>query len=133
MAAPRGGAGSLPNPDPVGGIRSASLFLASPVASIRERVYAVPNVGYGILLFAAGGFVEAGRRIARLVRIAQEMATICSNDPVCGQNGAACNACLRMAGMACEQGNIFLDRALVVSLGAATVAGTETGFFTEQA
>jgi hypothetical protein len=107
-----------------------------PAASIRERVYAVPNAGYGILLFTAGsdaagslgGFVEAGRKIARLARIAQGLGNICSNDPVCGQhNGAACQACLQMAEMACEQGNSFLDRALVV----ATVAGTGTGFFPE--
>jgi hypothetical protein len=130
-------------------IAAMSLECGYPAASIRERVYAVPKAGYGILLFTAGpdaagslgGFVEAGRKIARLARIAQEMGALCSNDPVCGQhnpydeygrsamNGAACGACLQIAELACEQGNGFLDRSLVV----ATVAGSGTGFFPDPA
>jgi hypothetical protein len=130
-------------------IAAISVECGYPAASLRERVYAVPKAGYGILLFTAGsdaagslgGFVQACRKIARLARIAQEMGSICSNDPVCAQhdphdaselstvNGAACHACLRIPEMACEQGNGFLDRSLVV----ATVGGTGTGFFPEPA
>jgi len=46
-----------------------------------ERVYAVPQVGYGVMLYTAssdaegtlGGLVQAGRRIAGFVRSALEL------------------------------------------------------------
>ena len=144
----------LPSPEYIL-LHTFSHFLISAVAlecgysasSLLERVYAIPRVGFGLLLYTAssdtegslGGFVHEGRRIARHVRIAQEMAATCSNDPLCGLHrpelssegrmlqGAACNACVQIPEANCEQGNDFLDRSFV----AATVAGFGAEFFRE--
>jgi hypothetical protein len=126
-------------------ITAVALECGYPASSIMERVYAVPQVGYGVLLYTAssdaegtlGGLVQAGRRIAGFVRSALELGELCSNDPVCGQHsptnvyegrmlhGAACHGCVLIAETSCEQGNDFLDRALVVR----TVAGSGAEFF----
>jgi hypothetical protein len=126
-------------------ITAVALECGYPASSIMERVYAVPQVGYGVLLYTAssdaegtlGGLVQAGRRIAGFVRSAPELGGLCSNDPVRGQHspanvlegrmlhGAACHGCVLIAETSCEQGNDFLDRALVVR----TVAGSGAEFF----
>ena len=126
-------------------VTSMSLECGYPASSIRERIYAVPNVGYGILLFTGttdaegtlGGLVQSGRRIHEHVRGALTMAELCSNDPVCAQHestspherrflhGAACHGCLLIAETSCEQHNEFLDRSLVVP----TVANRGIEFF----
>ena len=126
-------------------ITAVALECGYPASSIMERVYAVPQVGYGVLLYTAssdaegtlGGLVQAGRRIAGFVRSALELGGLCSNDPVCGQHspdnvlegrmlhGAACHGCVLIAETSCEQGNDFLDRAMVVR----TVAGSGAEFF----
>jgi len=144
----------LPSPEYIL-LHTFSHFLISAVAlecgysasSIRERVYAIPQVGFGVLLYTAGsdsegslgGFVHEGRRIARYVRIALEMAATCSNDPLCGLHqpelssggrmlqGAACNACVQIPEAHCEQGNDFLDRSFL----SATVAVSGAEFFGE--
>jgi MrfA Zn-binding domain len=115
-------------------ITSLSLGCGYPSSSIRERVYAIPDVGYGVLLYTGtsdaegtlGGLVQVGRRIQETVRNALDMGLLCSNDPVCAQHdpanqqenrflhGAACHGCLLIAETSCEQQNDFLDRALVV-------------------
>jgi len=72
-----------------------------------------------------GGLVEQGRVIAKHLRRAWDMGTLCSNDPVCAHHdpndhsaryleGAACHGCLFVAEPACERFNRYLDRALVV-------------------
>jgi hypothetical protein len=128
-------------------ITAVALECGYPASSIMERVYAVPQIGYGVLLYTAssdaegtlGGLVQAGRRIAGFVRSALELGGLCSNDPVCGQHspanvlegrmlhGAACHGCVLIAETSCEQGNDFLDRALVVR----TVAGLGAEFFSD--
>lgn len=115
-------------------ITAVSLECGYPASSIRERVYALPAVGYGVLLYTGttdaegtlGGLIQVGRRIHEHVRNALEMGELCSNDPVCSQHspqnphehrflhGAACHGCLLIAETSCEQHNDFLDRALVV-------------------
>ena len=105
-----------------------------PASSIRERVYALPDVGYGVLLYTGtsdaegtlGGLIQVGRHIHEHIAAALEMGELCSNDPVCSQHapentheyrflhGAACHGCLLIAETSCEQYNQFLDRALVV-------------------
>lgn len=115
-------------------ITAVSLECGYPASSIRERIYALPGVGYGVLLHTGssdsegtlGGLVEVGRRIQEHVRKALEMGGLCSNDPVCAEHepentherrflqGAACHGCLLIAETSCEQHNDFLDRALVV-------------------
>lgn len=115
-------------------ITAVSLECGYPASSVRERIYAIHNFGYGILLYTGtsdaegtlGGLVEVGRRIHEHVRAALEYGELCSNDPVCAQHepqnaherrfllGAACHGCLLIAETCCEQHNDFLDRALVV-------------------
>jgi len=115
-------------------VTAVSLECGYPASSIRERIYAIPDVGYGVLLFTAtsdaegtlGGLVQVGRRIHEHVRNALELGELCSNDPVCAQHdpanpherrflhGAACHGCLLISETSCEQHNEFLDRALVV-------------------
>lgn len=115
-------------------ITSVSLECGYPASSIRERVYAVPGVGYGVLLFTGtpdaegtlGGLVEVGRRVHEHVLAALDSGGLCSNDPACAQHepenaherrflhGASCHGCLLIAETSCEQHNDFLDRALVV-------------------
>ncbi len=115
-------------------ITAVSLECGYPASSIRERIYALPSIGYGILIYTGttdaegtlGGLIQVGRRIHEHVRNALEMAELCSNDPVCSQHnpqsehehrflhGAACHGCLLIAETSCEQHNDFLDRALVV-------------------
>ena len=126
-------------------LTAISLECGYPASSIRERIYAFPNVGYGILLYTAssdaegtlGGLVEAGREISTHVRRALTLGELCSNDPVCAQHnpadpeearyllGAACHGCLLIAETSCEMMNDFLDRTLVVE----TVEGKGAEFF----
>jgi hypothetical protein len=116
-----------------------------PASAIRERIYALDDIGYGILLYTGtfdaegtlGGLVQVGRKIHEHVRSALRMAELCSNDPVCAQHepenpherrflhGAACHGCLLIAETSCEQRNELLDRALVV----ATVDNLGAEFF----
>jgi hypothetical protein len=127
-----------------------SLDCGYPASSLRERIYAMPAEGvlpnrYGILIFTGssdaegtlGGLVEASRRIKDFVRNALELASLCSNDPICAHHqpgehdhapllGAACHGCLLVPETSCEQRNEFLDRALVVC----TVEGCGAEFFT---
>ena len=116
-----------------------SLDCGYPASSLRERIYALPGATgqpdqYGILIYTAssdaegtlGGLVEAARRIREFVHKALELASLCSNDPICahhlpGQHdhapllGAACHGCVLVPETSCEQRNEFLDRALIVS------------------
>lgn len=125
-------------------ITSVSLECGYPTSSIRERIYAGPS-GYGILLYTAspdaegtlGGLIDVGRRIGRFLRSAVELATLCSNDPICAQHlpndlgerrflhGSACHGCLLIAETCCEQQNDFLDRTMV----ARTVENAGAEFF----
>jgi hypothetical protein len=115
-------------------VTAVALECGYPASSIRERIYALPGIGYGVLLYTGtsdaegtlGGLVQVGRRIHEHVRNALELGELCSNDPVCAQHqpqntherrflhGAACHGCLLIAETSCEQQNDFLDRALVV-------------------
>lgn len=128
-------------------VTALSLGCGYPSSSIRERVYAIPDVGYGILLYTGtsdaegtlGGLVQMGRRIHETVRSALDLGLLCSNDPVCAQHepnnphehrylhGAACHGCVLIAETSCEQQNDFLDRALVVP----TVESRGCEFFKE--
>ncbi|WP_437202049.1 DrmB family protein [Planctomicrobium sp. SH664] len=115
-------------------LTAVALECGYPASSIRERIYAIPHVGFGVLLYTGtsdaegtlGGLVQVGRRIHEHVRNALELGQLCSNDPVCAQHepanlherrflhGAACHGCLLISETSCEQHNEFLDRALVV-------------------
>jgi hypothetical protein len=115
-------------------ITSVALECGYPASSIRERIYAIPGVGHGVLLYTGtsdsegtlGGLIQVGRRIHDHIRNALEIGELCSNDPVCAQHapenpherrflhGAACHGCLLITETSCEQHNDYLDRALVV-------------------
>ena len=115
-------------------ITAVALECGYPASSIRERIYSIPSVGYGVLLYTGsgdaegtlGGLIQVGRRIHDHIRNALTSSELCSNDPVCAQHepqnqherrflhGAACHGCLLIAETSCEQQNDFLDRALVV-------------------
>jgi hypothetical protein len=115
-------------------ITAVSLECGYPASSIRERIYALPSTGYGVLLYTGttdaegtlGGLIQVGRQIQDHMRNALVMGELCSNDPVCSQHepesphehrylhGAACHGCLLISETSCEQHNDFLDRALVV-------------------
>jgi Domain of unknown function (DUF1998) len=115
-------------------ITAVALECGYPASSIRERIYALSGIGYGVLLYTGtsdaegtlGGLIQVGRRIHEHVRNAMDLGELCSNDPVCAQHqpqntherrflhGAACHGCLLIAETSCEQQNDFLDRALVV-------------------
>lgn len=115
-------------------VTAVSLECGYPASSIRERIYAVPGIGYGVLLYTGtsdaegtlGGLVQVGRRIHKLIHNAWQLGELCSNDPVCAQHqpdsphehrflhGAACHGCLLIGETSCETQNDFLDRALVV-------------------
>ena len=126
-------------------ITSISLECGYSASAIRERVYAIGSSGYGILLYTAanssegtlGGLIQVGRKIEDHLQNALEAGRLCSNDPVCAQHkpedpyeerfrhGAACHGCLLISETSCEQGNEFLDRALVVD----TIETTGAAFF----
>ena len=128
-------------------LTALALECGYPASSIRERIYAIPRVGYGVLLYTGtsdaegtlGGLIQAGRRIHNTVRNALELGLLCSNDPVCAQHdpstkqehrplhGAACHGCVLTAETSCEQQNDFLDRALVVK----TVEGFGAELFSD--
>jgi Domain of unknown function (DUF1998) len=124
-----------------------ALECGYPAASLRERVYALPEKGmFGVLIPTGtsgadgtlGGLVETGRRMGDHLSAAIEAGRLCSNDPVCGEHnpaaehdplhfqGAACHGCLLIAETSCEQRNDWLDRALVVP----TTATPDAAFFT---
>jgi len=126
-------------------LTAVSLECGYPASAIRERVYALSDGGYGVLLFTGtsdaegtlGGLIEVGRRIHQHVRSALQMGELCSNDPVCAEHepkdeherrflhGAACHGCVLIAETSCEHHNDFLDRALVVP----TVENSGVEFF----
>jgi hypothetical protein len=128
-------------------ITAVALECGYPASSIRERIYAIPNVAFGILLYTGtsdaegtlGGLVQMGRRIHETIRSALELGLLCSNDPVCAQHdssngherrflhGSACHGCLLISETSCEQQNDFLDRASVVR----TVHNLGAEFFPE--
>ena len=122
-------------------------------AALRERLYvsASPEAPMaGVLVYTAagdsdgtlGGLVRLGRpeHLERIVSEALDRAIWCSADPVCAEladaggqgpdscNLAACHSCGLLPETACETGNRFLDRALVVR-GVGDTGSADVGFF----
>ena len=126
-------------------ITAISMECGYPTSSLRERVFAVPDIGYGVLIYTGssdaegtlGGLIESGRNIQSLLKNALANGELCSNDPVCCQHqpndtfeeryllGAACHGCLLISETSCEMFNQFLDRSLVVP----TIEGFGAEFF----
>jgi hypothetical protein len=128
-------------------IRQLGLECGYASASLRERIYSSNEAGKemaGILIYTAtpdsegslGGLVEMGRPedLGRLMMRAFEDASMCASDPYCAGrgpdmpnndlNGAACHTCLLISETACEAGNRYLNRGVVVP----TVRGDATAF-----
>jgi hypothetical protein len=116
-----------------------------PASSLRERVYALQPDNFGVLLYTStpgtdgtlGGLAASAWRMGPLIRRAIELASLCSNDPICAHHnpddgnadrplhGAACHGCVFVSETSCEQRNDFLDRSLVVN----TVEAAGAAFF----
>ena len=119
-------------------IRELALECGYNAASIRERIYADPEVEHpqaGILIYTAaadsdgtlGGLVDLGKpeNLGRLLTQALSRARICSSDPLCAEHEperdrslhvASCHACSFVSETSCERGNRYIDRALVVPI-----------------
>jgi hypothetical protein len=128
-------------------IRQLAFECGYDSSSIRERLYVSSEKETrmaGLLLYTAsgdsegtlGGLVRQGEpgRLDKTLVAALRNAAICSSDPLCiestGQgthalNLAACHACALLPETSCEEGNLLLDRRLV--LGSPDNAGI--GFF----
>lgn len=135
-------------------IRGISEVCGYSAASLRERIYCQQFMNddgmedfedmHGLLIYTAsssgdgslGGLVRSGEpgRFEDIFLGALQKATWCSDDPVCiesaGQgldscNLAACYNCTLLPETACENGNKFLDRGVVIG----TLDDSEVGLF----
>ncbi|GJL75948.1 MAG: hypothetical protein NMNS02_20540 [Nitrosomonas sp.] len=119
-------------------------------AALRERIYcedqSPENKMQGVLIYTAagdsegtmGGLVRQGEtgRLEKIMQRALQDAMWCGADPICiespGQgtgnsNLAACHNCCLLPETSCEQGNRFLDRALLVGI----PENRKIGFFSQ--
>lgn len=129
-------------------MRQLSIECGYNAASLKERIYSClpeeekgPQAGVLIYTAAAdsegtlGGLVNLGRPkiLGYHIATALESMKICASDPLCAENApdsnnylslhwAACHACLFAPETACERGNKFLDRRLLVK----TMTDTES-------
>jgi hypothetical protein len=128
-------------------IRQMAFECGYDSSSLRERLYVSSGDDtemHGLLIYTAsgdaegtlGGLVRQGEpgRLDNTLKAALENASICSSDPLCiesqGQgtssmNLAACHACSLLPETSCEEGNLLLDRGLVIG----TPDDEELGYF----
>lgn len=124
-----------------------ALECGYPLSSLKERIYssgpAQPD-RFGILIYTSasggqgtlGGLSEMAQRAGVLLHRAAKRLSLCSNDPVCSEQGqgnedyplqgAACYACLLVPETSCEARNTRLDRGLLVE----TLMGNANPLFT---
>lgn len=130
-------------------IRQLAFECGYNSSSIRERIYASSNPETpmaGLLLYTAsgdsegtlGGLVRQGEpgNLDNTIQAALVNASICSSDPLCieseGQgtfslNLAACHTCGLLPETSCEEGNLLLDRVMVLG----TADDANIGYFSE--
>ena len=128
-------------------IRQMAFECGYDSSSLRERLYVSSGDDidmHGLLIYTAsgdaegtlGGLVRQGEpgRLDNTLKAALENASICSSDPLCiesqGQgtssmNLAACHSCALLPETSCEEGNLLLDRGLVIG----TPDDLELGYF----
>lgn len=116
-----------------------ALDCGYPATALKERIYPLYDPAgagrFGLLIYTAtagsqgtlGGLLSILPRLGRIITAALDKLALCSSDPICADHepnahkderalsGAACHSCLLVAETSCEQRNLFLDRALVVS------------------
>jgi hypothetical protein len=134
-------------------MRQLALECGYAASSVRERIYARDPGGdevpmAGVLIYTGapdsegtlGGLVNLGRpeTLGRLIEQTLEQMRLCASDPLCSErrpaddeltiHGAACHACLFAPETACERGNRYLDRSVLVR----TFSSLEPGFFDGQ-
>jgi hypothetical protein len=117
-------------------IRQMSFECGYDASSMRERLYIHSDDSdtmNGVLIYTAsgdsegtlGGLVRQGEpdRLDKTLQAAIVNASICSSDPLCiesdGQglytlNISACHACCLLPETSCEEGNLLLDRGLLI-------------------
>jgi hypothetical protein len=128
-------------------IRQLAFECGYDSSSLRERLYVSADPAHGmagLLIYTAsgdsegtlGGLVRQGEpgRLDATIKAALANAAICSSDPLCieseGQgtnslNRAACHACALLPETSCEEGNLLLDRVVVIG----TPGQPEIGYF----
>ncbi len=131
-------------------MRQLAIECGYNAASLRERIYSeLPEAENGpqagVLIYTSapdsegtlGGLVNLGdpQTLGYLLAQALEDIRLCASDPLCAQNNplennnsvhwAACHACLFSPETACERGNKFLDRSLLIP----TLQEKELAFF----
>lgn len=128
-------------------IRQLAFECGYDASSIRERLYvsSSPETPMaGLLLYTAsgdsegtlGGLVRQGEpgRLDNTLLAALRNASICSSDPLCieshGQgthalNLAACHACALLPETSCEEGNLLLDRVMILG----ETGKSDSGYF----
>lgn len=113
-------------------INQFALEAGYPAAALRERLYVSDDMA-GLLIYTAttdaagslGGVVAQAepQRLANSFGEALMRASWCSADPLCIEsdtsgfnslNLAACHACVLLPEVSCEEGNVLLDRGLLV-------------------
>lgn len=119
-------------------MRELEFSCGYPTSSLKERLY-VSDRMCGVLIYTAegsegsmGGLIWQARpeRLTELIQKAMERGLDCSSDPLCWQsdgqglfnlNLASCFSCSLVSETACEEGNMGLDRRLLLD--------EEHGFF----
>ncbi len=115
-------------------LRSVSIDAGYSASAIRERVFVEADAQGrsrgGVILYATqpgsdgtmGGLIALVPHFQRIVDRAVDMATTCSNDPLCleqhfapgAHNGPACYSCMLVSETSCENRNLWLDRELLL-------------------
>jgi hypothetical protein len=119
-------------------LRQLAMECGYGAASLRERIYTVPNeeldcMEAGLLIYTAapdsegtlGGLVRLAERssLGPMIHEALFRSQVCSTDPLCWEHdpredrtlhGATCHACTLVSETSCEMANRYLDRRLLV-------------------
>ncbi len=134
-------------------MRQLALECGYTAASLSERIYSLPpddpdGPMAGVLIYTAasdsegtlGGLVGLGapEQLKRHLDGALEAMRWCASDPLCAEHNpimdavalhaAACHACLFAPETACERGNKYLDRAVLIP----TVDCADLAFFLKE-
>ena len=118
-------------------IRQLTFDCGYPSSSLRERIYSqTPTHGEpmaGILIYTTsgdaegslGGLVRQGQapRLLKTIFSTIENLMFCSTDPVCSEirsgfgsiNSGACHACTLISETSCTEGNLLLDRNILIN------------------